>query len=187
MKLRIRLIHRTRLVKTMLSLQPQFAAKYYFDTEFQEREDTDKIEFISVGITTDDGRDFYAVSNEYDDTKLSPWVKEHVIKKLGDTKPVSNAEIRDGIKDFVGDDPNPQFYAKCGAYDWFLLARLFGGLLKMPSNFPKYFHDVKAKWDTLGRPQLPPHPGNDHNALADAKWDKLADEFLDQFAKNKNN
>ncbi len=38
--------------------------------------------------------------------------------------------------------------------------------------------------DRLGNPQLPEQKSTEHNALEDAKWNKLAFEFLQNFSAN---
>jgi hypothetical protein len=45
--------------------------KYWIDTEFIEQPYT--IDLISVGLVAEDGREFYAESNEVDWSKASQW------------------------------------------------------------------------------------------------------------------
>ena len=53
-------------------LQPM---KYWIDTEFIARPYT--IDLISVGLVAEDGREFYAESNEVDWSKANLWTLEN--------------------------------------------------------------------------------------------------------------
>lgn len=64
-------------------------AKYFFDTEFHTGEKTTFfLDFISIGLVGDDGREFYAVSNEFDLDRVwrwhGGWVKDNVLKRIFD-------------------------------------------------------------------------------------------------------
>jgi hypothetical protein len=54
--------------------------RYYFDTEFIE--DGKTIDLISIGIVAEDGREYYAVSHEFNPCKASQWVKDNVLVHL---------------------------------------------------------------------------------------------------------
>lgn len=54
--------------------------KYWIDTEFIEW--PGHLQLISIGITSEDGRVYYAISKEYDETKANEWVKRNVLSKL---------------------------------------------------------------------------------------------------------
>jgi hypothetical protein len=61
-------------------------AKYFIDCEFIEgfhkplfRKKRHFIDLISIGIVCEDGREYYAISNEYDYKKADKWVQENVI------------------------------------------------------------------------------------------------------------
>lgn len=63
--------------------------KYYLDTEFIEGfhkplfgKKRHFIDLISIGIVADDGREYYAISNEFNPKDADDWVKENVIAKL---------------------------------------------------------------------------------------------------------
>ena len=71
--------------------------KYYFDCEYSERfkksfsflpsigsfnKKYHIIELISIGIVADDGREYYAVSNEFDPYEVNDWVKENVLTEI---------------------------------------------------------------------------------------------------------
>ena len=63
--------------------------KYFFDTEFIEGfhkplfgKRRHFIDLISIGIVAEDGREYYAVSTDFDPKDADDWVKENVISKL---------------------------------------------------------------------------------------------------------
>lgn len=155
--------------------------KYFFDTEFID--DGKTIELISIGIVSEDGRKYYAISNCFNEDKACDWVKENVIKSLEGSRNhllTINREIRE----FVGSDPSPTFWAYYGAYDWVIMCQLFGRMLDLPNGWPHYYMDVKQlavsmKTEVLGGPQLPPQKTLKHNALNDAEWTKECYEFLE--------
>jgi len=62
--------------------------KYFIDTEFIEGfhkplfgKKRHFIDLISIGIVAEDGRQYYAISNEYSYSKADEWVKVNVITK----------------------------------------------------------------------------------------------------------
>ena len=55
--------------------------RYFLDTEFIE--DGKTIDLISIGIVSEDGREFYAVNEDCDFGKASDWVLENVLKPMG--------------------------------------------------------------------------------------------------------
>jgi hypothetical protein len=54
--------------------------KFWLDTEFID--DGKTIELISIGIVSEDGREYYAQSCEFDLDKISEWVQENVLPSL---------------------------------------------------------------------------------------------------------
>src|ERR1700749_3353322 len=54
--------------------------RYFYDCEFIE--DGHVVDLVSIGVVDENGREFYAVSTEYDDTRAVPWVRRNVLDKL---------------------------------------------------------------------------------------------------------
>lgn len=143
------------------------AMKYFFDTEFIE--DGRTIDLISIGITAEDGRTYYAESEECNYSRASPWVQQNVLPKLiGKHGRASRYSIGRSIIDFVGKDP--EFWAYFADYDWVVLCQLYGTMMDLPETWPKYCLDLKQMVHMLGNPSLQRPEGGDHNALADAIW-----------------
>jgi len=153
------------------------------DTEFIEAGPTKPIQLISIGIVSQDGRGYYAQSSEYNVSDASEWVKENVIAKLADIAPKRRHVIAIEILKFVwpgwperGD--KPEFWGYYADYDWVVFAQLFGTMMDLPKGFPMYCNDIKQLGKSLGDPELPKQGKSEHNALADAKWNMVAYEFL---------
>jgi len=147
--------------------------KYFIDTEFNER--PRMIEMISIGIVDENGREYYAVSNELDVNNCNDFVRNEVLSFIDAEKTVSLATMRKDILEFI--QPNPVFYGYMCDYDWVNFCWLFGGMADLPEEYPKYCRDLKQILDRLQVPKLE-DPVEQHNALADARWNKELYEYL---------
>lgn len=211
--------------------------KYFIDTEFIEGfhkplfgKRRHFIDLISIGIVCEDGREYYAISNEFDPKDADKWVQGNVIMKLEGIEDYfhiwkSNKEIKQDIIEFicpyekasefagVGSIDSgmegylqmnpPKFYAYYADYDWVLFCSLFGRMIDLPKGFPMYCRDLKQNIDeyidsitTEKNPRSAnyltketaleqlkkrfdyPKQTNEHNALADAKWNYELYKFL---------
>ena len=54
--------------------------RFFYDTEFIE--DGTTIDLVSIGVVDETGREFYAVSTEFDPSKAINWVRRNVLDKL---------------------------------------------------------------------------------------------------------
>jgi hypothetical protein len=151
--------------------------KYFLDTEFIEAGHLFPITLLSIGIVAEDGREFYAVNTEADYTVANDWVKDNVLPHLGNERLMRHVDIGHAILAFVGKD-KPEFWGYYADYDWVVTAQMFGTMMDLPKGWPMYCHDLKQWCDQLGNPELPKQTSTEHNALADARWNKLAWEFL---------
>jgi hypothetical protein len=167
--------------------------RYWLDTEFIE--DGRTIDLISIGIVCEDGRELYAISIEFDESKANEWVKDNVISKLEPKdldKPTisrlwkSRQDIKNQILEFIeaSNDNAPEFWGYYADYDWVVLCQLFGTMMDLPESFPFYCRDIKQWCDQLGNPKLPEQGEGEHNALADARWNKLAWDFLNKYSED---
>lgn len=147
--------------------------KFWFDTEFME--DGKTIELISIGIAANDGRSYYAECEEADLSRANDWVRANVLPHLSGYK-TPRRQIADEIIRFVGE--KPEFWAYYSAYDWVALCQLYGKMIDLPKGWPMYCRDIKQLCDSMGNPKLPDIRGQEHNALADARWNKEAYDFL---------
>lgn len=153
--------------------------KTWFDTEFIE--DGKTIDLISIGMIREDGRTYYAESDQYIPGKASQWVKDNVLVHLeGHSTIVPRDVIAREIVEFAGE--KPEFWGYYADYDWVVLCQLFGTMMDLPTGWPMYCRDIKQWCDDLGNPKLPEQGKGEHHALADARWNKLAWEFLRSIA-----
>lgn len=151
--------------------------RYFLDTEFIESGPGKPIQLISIGIVADGGREFYAESAEYNIADCNEWVLANVIPQMLGSCAYPLSEIASKVREFVGDD-KPEFWGYYADYDWVVFCQLFGTMIDLPKGFPMYCRDIKQLCDELGNPALPQQGRGEHNALADAKWNKAAYEFL---------
>lgn len=156
--------------------------RFFLDTEFMESGHLFPITLLSIGIVAEDGREFYAVNSEASYTIANDWVKANVIPHLGRERQMRHVDIGHAIIAFVGEG-KPEFWGYYADYDWVVFAQLFGMMIDLPKGWPMYCRDIKQWCDQLGNPKLPKQESIEHNALQDARWNKLAWEFLNDCAK----
>lgn len=175
--------------------------KIYYDTEFND--DGEKVDLISIGMVREDGREYYAINDDADWLKISlhPWLPDNVVKYLPTVKEeewtldtsykvnvsrpdrtVSEVKpkwvIANEVRDFILSVKKPELWAYYSAHDHVALSQLWGPMVKMPKGIPWRTNDLQQEIERLGNPALPPTP-NKHHALADARWNRLVDEFLE--------
>ncbi|MFW0791692.1 polyadenylate-specific 3'-exoribonuclease AS [Gordonia sp. CPCC 205333] len=154
--------------------------RFFYDSEFIE--DGHTIDLVSLGVVAEDGREFYAVSTEFDESRAGDWVRAHVLPKL--PSPASKVwksrrAIRDELLEFLtADGSEIELWAWVGAYDHVALCQLWGPMTALPRIIPRYTRELKQSWDDAGRPALPAAPRDAHDALADArhnlrKWEAI--------------
>jgi hypothetical protein len=158
--------------------------RYFYDCEFIE--DGRTVDLVSIGVVDEFGREFYAISTEFDDTKAVPWVRRNVLDKLpspSDKAWRSRERIRDDLYEFLmeplrGRSEQMELWAWYAAYDHVALAQLWGAMPALPREIPRFTKDLRQRWDDHGRPKLPEMAGR-HDALVDARhnlarWGVLA-------------
>lgn len=145
--------------------------KFFLDTEFIESPGT--IDLISIGIVSDTGREYYAVSSEFKVENANNWVRKNVLRGLPEPSlRKSKAVIAQEILRYVHEETStPEFWGYYSSYDWVVLCWLYGKMISLPSGFPMYCLDVNQLMKYTGASVLPP-PKGAHNALVDAKWTK---------------
>jgi hypothetical protein len=128
---------------------------------------------VSIGVVAEDGREFYAVSTEFDPATAGPWVRTHVLDKLpspADPAWRSRAAIRDDLLAFLTAPGEPvELWAWLACYDHVVLAQLWGAMPALPAPIPRFSHELRQRWEELGSPRLPAPPADAHSALADAR------------------
>jgi hypothetical protein len=150
--------------------------RYFYDCEFIE--DGRHIDLVSIGVVDEHGREFYAVSTEFDAARALPWVRRHVLEQLpspGDRAWRSRERIRDDLYAFLteplrgGVAAEIELWAWYAAYDHVALAQLWGAMPTLPREVPRFTKDLRQLWDDRGQPRLPPAAAKRHDALVDAR------------------
>ena len=145
--------------------------RYFYDCEFIE--DGRTIDLVSIGVVGEDGREFYAVSTEFDASRAIDWVRKHVLDKL--PSPADPAwrpleRIRDDLLAFLTEPGEAiELWAWMAAYDHVALAQLWGDMRALPRQIPRFTHELRQRWEDAGSPPLPAAPPDQHDALADAR------------------
>lgn len=143
--------------------------RIWFDTEFIE--DGRTIDLISIGAVREDGAEYYAECAECELGRASDWVRANVVPNLtGNRTP--RAQIARDLVVFAGQ--KPEFWAYYAAYDWVALCQLYGTMMDLPKGWPMFCLDLKQVVHMMGGEYLPPQSEAEHNALADARWNRLA-------------
>ena len=156
--------------------------RYFYDCEFIE--DGVTISLVSIGVVDETGREFYAVSTEFDESRAIDWVRKNVLNQLpspSDRAWRSLARIREDLLQFLR-EPGEQIelWAWMAAYDHVALAQLWGDMRALPREIPRFTHELRQHWESLGSPPLPPAGPDAHDALADARhnlarWNAMAE------------
>ena len=162
--------------------------RYFYDCEFIE--DGRTVDLVSIGVVDEYGREFYAVSTEFDASRAVPWVRRNVLDKLpspSDPAWRSRERIRDELFAFLT-EPVPdapvgeiELWAWYAAYDHVVLCQLWGAMPALPRPIPRFTRELRQRWDDVGQPPLPPKPTGTHDALVDARynlarWQAMEDE-----------
>lgn len=159
--------------------------RIFLDTEFIE--DGRTIDLLSIGLVREDDHYFYAELAEADHSRASEWVRANVLPHLqGGIHVWKRKDLADAIIEFVSPahllGPKPEFWGYYADYDWVALCQLYGTMMQLPDGWPMYCRDLKQWCDQLGNPRLPEQGKGEHHALADARWNKRAHEFLEGLA-----
>jgi hypothetical protein len=149
--------------------------RYFYDTEFIE--DGRTIELISIGVVAEDGREYYAVSTEFDPERAGSWVRANVLPKLPPpSSPLwrSRTQIRSDLEEFfgvsgVGAAEPIELWAWVGAYDHVALCQLWGAMPDLPPAIPRFTRELRQLWEERGSARMPPRPRDAHDALVDAR------------------
>ncbi|MEM6109465.1 polyadenylate-specific 3'-exoribonuclease AS [Mycobacterium sp. 050272] len=149
--------------------------RYFYDTEFIE--DGRTIELVSIGVVAEDGREYYAVSTEFNPERAGAWVRANVLPKL--PPPASQLwrsrnQIRHDLEAFFGiaggQAAEPiELWAWVAAYDHVALCQLWGPMPGLPKAIPRFTRELRQLWEDRGSPRLPPRHRDVHDALVDAR------------------
>lgn len=153
--------------------------RVFFDTEFVNR--NGRTFLISIGAVREDGAELYLENRDFDrDDLIDGWMRDHVMDKLSPADhAVPYAEIGPAFARFCLEHGPAELWAHYAAHDFVAACDLYGGMLLMPEGMPKFCMDTKVVSVMTGI-ALPSQSGtpNEHHALVDARWGKLALDAL---------
>jgi hypothetical protein len=145
--------------------------RFFYDCEFIE--DGSTIDLVSIGVVDETGREFYAVSTEFDGSRAIDWVRRNVLNQLpspADPAWRSRAAIRDDLLAYLSEpDESIELWAWMASYDHVVLAQLWGDMRALPRRIPRFTHELRQLWEGAGSPALPAAGDDIHDALADAR------------------
>lgn len=145
--------------------------RYFYDTEFIE--DGHTIELISIGVVAEDGREYYAVSTEFDPERAAAGCAPMCCPSC--RRPPRNCGAR--ASRFVltwknSSASTARIRSSCGlggAYDHVALCQLWGPMTALPPTVPRFTRELRQLWEDRGCPRMPPRPRDVHDALVDAR------------------
>ena len=133
--------------------------RYFYDCEFIE--DGRTIELVSIGVVAEDGREFYAVSTEFDPERAGSWVRRHVLRQAAvagvDKAWRSRREIRETLRLLRhrrrGPDRAVGLVRRLrprGA-----LPAVGGDARTCRGTIPRFTREMRQHWEAAGSPPIP--------------------------------
>jgi hypothetical protein len=177
--------------------------RYFYDCEFHE--DGRTIDLLSIGMVAEDGREYYAINCEADWERASahPWLADNVLPHLPgwwdldhkvwrpdavDPRVMRRRQIAEEVAAFIsaGSEQRKEneLWAHYAAYDHVALCQLWGRMVDLPPAVPMYTNDLQQVARTYGvdLKALAGKQEDEHDALADARWDLQAYRELERHA-----
>ena len=100
-------------------------------------------------LVDETGREFYAVSTEFDPDKAIPWVRRNVLDQLpppADKAWRSRERIRDDLLSFLtGPGEEIELWAWFAAYDHVALCQLWGAMPALPRPIPRFTRELRQE------------------------------------------
>lgn len=137
--------------------------KYAIDTEFIDT--PEHTELLSLAVVREDGEYRY-FEFAFQEEAVTPWLEQHVMPHLApSTSQISFAMAADALRSWINkhEDPHPEFWAYYGAYDWYWMQRVMGGMMNKPDHWPMLFIEF------ANQGSVPQYFKPEHHALADAR------------------
>lgn len=164
--------------------------KYFYDFEFL---DTGReVLPISVGVVAEDGREFYAVWNDaLEVCSMDKWLWENVAPHLPlnpedsrlldmtTTSVMSAKEIKDSIYNFFNETGDSvELWGWFVSYDHLVLSQIWGKMIDVPAPIPQFSNDIRSLVSWYGIKKYPSQASGHHNALADARHNKVVFDYI---------
>lgn len=177
----------------------------FTDTEFVENGNRMPLQPISVAFVTEDGREFYGINEEcLSNVMRTNWLRLNVRPSLPIREDVGFTSTAGAASIYEWDPGHPDYprvlplemlaqqvaeflaglpggvtmWSYYGAYDHVIVSQLFGTMNELPSYMPMWSHELMQLKEQHPDIEFPPQSSVAHNALEDARWNKLAYETL---------
>lgn len=163
--------------------------KIFFDTEFTGLHQNATL--ISIGLISEDGKEFYAEFTDYDQTQIDTWLQTNVLDNLlfrnndrcGEKFPNTamfigtGFYIKEKLEVWLSQFDSVEIWSDCLAYDWVLFNQIFGHAFNIPKHVSYIPFDICTLFKILNiDPDISREDftensiiGSKHNALYDAK------------------
>ena len=155
--------------------------RVFFDTEFTGL--TKHTTLISIGCVAENGQEFYAELNDFDESQVDDWLKDNVMVHLRGPAE-STSQVSNRLKDWLSQFDEVEIWSDCLAYDWVLFNHLFGHAFNIPKNVYYIPFDIctlfkiKGVDPDINREEFTGSEGMKHNAIHDARVIKLCYDKL---------
>ncbi len=123
--------------------------RVFFDTEFTGLHQGTTL--ISIGLVSEDKREFYAELTDYERDQVNDWLRDNVLgccRYSGKERDVLVAEgpvtdryvvgdslwVAKELEAWLGQFDQVELWSDVLAYDWVLFCELFGGAMSIPKN-----------------------------------------------------
>ena len=106
--------------------------RIFFDMEFTGLHQATSL--ISIGITAENGKEFYAEIEDFDKKYISMWAKEHVLSNLVGKNVIKRKELKDKLTRWLEQFDEVEVWSDCLAYDWVLFCQIWGGAKHIPHH-----------------------------------------------------
>lgn len=147
--------------------------RIFFDTEFTGLHKNTTL--MSIGLVADDGREFYAELDDYDQSQVNEWIKLNVLDNFTNQGSINQTMLKGELIDWLEPYDKVEMWSDCLAYDWVLFNDIFGGAFDLPSKIYYIPFDlctlfkIKGIDPDVNREEFAGIEGKKHNALHDAK------------------
>jgi hypothetical protein len=155
--------------------------RFFYDCEFIE--DGTTIDLVSIGVVGEDGREFYAVSTEFDGGRAGAWVRANVLPKLPSPRRSGLAVARSAAGRPAAFLTGAPATSSCGrGSPRTTTSRCASSGVRCPRcrvALPRFTRELRQRWEDAGQPPLPPPTADAHDALADARLNRLRWEAIE--------
>ena len=113
--------------------------RYFYETEIIELPHT--IDLVAIAIVSEDRREYYSVSSEFDPFRASPTYRKQVLDQLGlETNRRPRHRIAQDLRQFFGTEGVHLYSRFSSTFGYVALMWLFGDQESRPVNLPPWVH-----------------------------------------------